>query len=258
MAIVEPVSAAIWGAIKMGGRSTKSETVTQAESTDRRLVNDSGVVATEGANLSNTNTVNTTTNVLDAGAIKAATELVGKTIDANATGQNAAYAMAGDAIGGANKLAYAFGEGAVNVTQNLAKLTVGAVADTAGDAMAASVASAKAAAAAAADTSRAAIASNSENMRDVFAYSNGVNTHMAKTYDSAIGLVGNFSGRVMEALTGANKDNGAIAANAINQVNRAWDSAKTAEKDLAGGDYRQLMIIGAAIIGLVAIMGVKK
>lgn len=38
MVIVEPVSAAIWELIKMGGRSNKSETVTQAESTDRRLV----------------------------------------------------------------------------------------------------------------------------------------------------------------------------------------------------------------------------
>lgn len=244
----------------MGGRSNKSQqdTTTNIDYQDRKFGNESGLIATEGSALSSTVNTSTTNNVLDAGAIKAATELVGKTIEANATGQNAAYTMAGDAIGGANKLAYAFGEGAVNVTQNLAKLTVGAVADTAGDAMAASVASAKAAAASAAEASRAAIASNSENMRDVFAYSNGVNTNMAKTYDSAIGLVGSFSGKVMEALTGANKDNGAIAANAINQVNRAWDSAKTAEKDLAGGDYRQLMIIGAAIIGLVAIMGGRK
>lgn len=229
----------------MGGRSNKSQqdTNTNIDYQDRKFSTESGLVATEGSALSSTVNTNTTNNVLDAGAIKAATELVGKTIDANATGQNAAYEMAGGVVSGANKLAYAFGEGAVNVTQNLAKLVAGA---------------ADSATASAAASSKAAIAANSETMRDAFAYSNGVNTNLAKTYDSAIGMVGSFSGKVMEALTGANKDNGAIAANAISQVNRAWDSAKTAEKDLAGGDYRQLMIIGAAIIGLVAVMGMKK
>lgn len=229
----------------MGGRSNKSQqdTNTNIDYQDRKFATESGLVATEGSALSSTVNTNTTNNVLDAGAIKAATELVGKTIDANATGQNAAYEMAGGVVSGANKLAYAFGEGAVNVTQNLAKLVAGA---------------ADSATASAAASSKAAIAANSETMRDAFAYSNGVNTNLAKTYDSAIGMVGSFSGKVMEALTGANKDNGAIAANAISQVNRAWDSAKTAEKDLAGGDYRQLMIIGAAIIGLVAVMGMKK
>ena len=256
MVIVEPVSAAIWGAIKMGGRSNKSETVTQAESTDRRLVNDSGVVATEGAFLQNT--TNTTTNVLDAGAIKAASELVGQTISANSTGLQAAYGFANgvtkDAMElasgvetGAYTLAEKFGIGATNVTQNLAKLTATAVSDTAKEAMAASAAAA-----------RESIGANQTTYRDAMAYSNGVNLNLAKTYDSAIGLVGSMSGRVMDALMGANKESNAVTANAINQVNRAWDSAKTAEKDIAGGDYRQLMIIGAAIIGVVAVMGMKK
>lgn len=29
-------------------------------------------------------------------------------------------------------------------------------------------------------------------------------------------------------------------------------------KDLAGGDYRMLMVIGAAVIGVVAVMGMMK
>lgn len=242
----------------MGGRSNSSNTNTPINTDDRRLVNDAGVVATEGATLNNTNTTNTTTNVLDAGAIKTAGELVSQTISANATGLNAAYGFANgvttDAIKlasgvetGAYTLAKDFGIGAVNVTQNLANLTATGISEAAKDAMAASAASA-----------RESISANQTTFRDAMAYSNGVNLNLSKTYDSAIGMVGSMSGKVMDALMGANKESNAVTANAINQVNRAWDSAKTAEKDLAGGDYRQLMIIGAAIIGLVAVMGMKK
>jgi hypothetical protein len=244
----------------MGGRSNKSQqdTNTNVDYQDRTFSNQDGVVATEGAVLSNTTNTTTNTNVLDAGAIKAATQLVSETISSNATGLNAAYGFANgvtkaaiseadNVLLSAQIMSEKFGVGVKDITQNLTKLTVTAVSDTAKDAMQAS-----------ATAARESIAANQETYRDAMAYSNGVNLNLAKTYDSAIGMTASMSSRVMDALMGANKESNSVAANAITQVNRAWDSAKTAEKDLAGGDYRQLMIIGAAIIGLVAVMGMKK
>lgn len=255
----------------MGGRSNKSQqdTNTNIDYQDRKFSTESGLVATEGSALSSTVNTSTVNNVLDAGAIKAASDLVGKTIDANSSGLQAAYSLAGGLGTGAFDLAGGLGKDAFGLSDRVSKgafdlsaYTVKTVAEVtrenAADAMASTNKSAGLAMETVAGTARDSIASNQNMMRDTMAYTTGVNTTMAKTYDSALGMVGTMSGTVMDALTSANKESNGVAANAISQVNRAWGDAKQAEKDLAGGDYRMLMVIGAAVIGVVAVMGMMK
>lgn len=224
-------------------KSTTSNTSVTEYQTDNSIAGNQGPVLKDGSYLSNVTNVTT----MDAGAISAAAELVGKTIDANSSGLQAAYGLAGD-----------LGKGAFDLSAYTTNVVAKVTRENAADAMASTNKSAGAAMEIAAGSARDVIAANQSAMRDTMAYTTGVNTTLAKTYDSALGMVGNMSGTVMDALTSANKESNGVAANAISQVNRAWGDAKQAEKDLAGGDYRMLMIIGAGVIGVVAVMGMMK
>ncbi len=224
-------------------KSTNSTTNLTEHNTDASVSGNQGPVLQDGSYLSSVTNVTT----LDAGAINAAADLVGKTIAANSSGLTAAY----DLVGG-------MGKGAFDLSKYTTDIVAKVTRANAADAMASTNKSAGLAMETVAANARDSIASNQTIMRDTLAYSNGVNSTLAKTYDSALGMAGSMSAKVMDALTSANKESNSVAANAISQVNRAWGDAKQAEKDLAGGDYRMLMIIGAAVIGVVAVMGMVK
>ena len=224
-------------------KTTNSTTNLTENNLDASVSGNQGPVLQDGSYLSNVTNVTT----MDAGAISAAADLVGKTIAANSSGQQAAYALAGD-----------LGKGAFDLSAYTTNIVAKVTRENAADAMASTNKSASAAMEIAAGSARDSIAANAAAMRDTLAYTSGVNTTLAKTYDAALGMTGSMSAKVMDALTSANKESNGVAANAISQVNRAWGDAKQAEKDLAGGDYRMLMIIGAAVIGVVAVMGMVK
>lgn len=232
---------------------------------DNTVTNKDGVAAAAGAVLSNTQTTTNNIQSMDVAALQAAATLVGQTITANASGQNAAYALASNIGDKASylgrsgmELGYYVNETNSKLAGALSSTAISAVNDSATSAMSAANQSAASATAAAAASARDALASGSATLRDAFAYSNGVNTIMAKTYDSALGMTKSLSSQVVDTIADNGKKAQDVAQLAIGKVETAWKSAKQAEQNLAGGDYRQLMIIGAAIIGVVAVMALKK